>query len=84
MLVGARCAASAVGRLLARRGDRILHVDREAFPSDLPMSTQLVQHGGGGYLAREGLHDRVVATNSPSISRFDEELVAAELSRWPV
>jgi hypothetical protein len=30
---------SALGMLLARRGYRILLVDRDAFPSDMPMST---------------------------------------------
>src|SRR5262245_8732349 len=37
IIVGARCAGSALGLLLARRGYRILLVDRDTFPSDMPM-----------------------------------------------
>jgi flavin-dependent dehydrogenase len=84
MIVGARCAGSALGRLLARRGYRVLRVDCDACPRDMPMSSPFVPHRGATCLARWGLCDQVVATNRPPVSRFDEELVAAERSRWPV
>ena len=42
IIVGARCAGSSLGRLLARRGYRILLVDRDPFPSDMPMSAHFV------------------------------------------
>lgn len=84
MIVGAKSAGSALSRLLARRGYRVLRLDRDTCPRDMPMSTPFVRHRGGMCLAHWGLCDRVVATNSPPVSRFDEELVAAERSRWPV
>ena len=36
ILVGARCAGAATAMLLARRGHKVLLVDRATFPSDLP------------------------------------------------
>jgi hypothetical protein len=84
MIVGTRCAGSALGRLLARRGYRILRVDCDACPSAMPTSTPFVPHREGTCLARWGLCDQVVAANGPPVSRVDEELVAAERSRWHV
>src|SRR4029453_11969059 len=34
VVVGARCAGSALGTLLARSGRRVLMIDRDRFPSD--------------------------------------------------
>jgi 2-polyprenyl-6-methoxyphenol hydroxylase-like FAD-dependent oxidoreductase len=70
IIVGARCAGSALGLLLARRGYRILLVDRATFPSDMPMSTHFVHQRGVACLARWGLREQVVATQSPPVSRF--------------
>jgi len=36
IIVGARCAGSPTAMLLARRGYRVLVVDRTTFPSDSP------------------------------------------------
>jgi flavin-dependent dehydrogenase len=36
IIVGARCAGSGLGLLLARRGYRVLLVDRATFPSERP------------------------------------------------
>ena len=36
VVVGARCAGSATALLLARKGYKVLLVDRSSFPSDLP------------------------------------------------
>jgi len=38
IVVGARCAGSAIALLLARRGYRVLLLDRATFPSDMPTS----------------------------------------------
>jgi 2-polyprenyl-6-methoxyphenol hydroxylase-like FAD-dependent oxidoreductase len=70
IIVGARCAGSALGLLLARRGYRVLLVDRATFPSDMPMSTHFVHQRGVACLARWGLREQVVATKSPPVSRF--------------
>jgi flavin-dependent dehydrogenase len=52
IIVGARCAGSALGLLLARRGYRALLVDRATFPSDMPMSSHFVHQRGIACLAR--------------------------------
>jgi 2-polyprenyl-6-methoxyphenol hydroxylase-like FAD-dependent oxidoreductase len=69
IIVGARCAGSALGLLLARRGYRILLVDRDTFPSDMPMSSHFVHQRGVACLTRWGLRDQIVATNSPPVTR---------------
>jgi len=61
IVVGARCAGSATALLLARRGYRVLLVDRAAFPSDT-LSTHNIQVPGGAALKRLGLLDRLRAT----------------------
>ena len=45
IVVGARCAGSPTAMLLARRGYRVLLLDRGAFPSD-HMSTHWVHQPG--------------------------------------
>src|SRR5262245_4680268 len=52
--------------LLARRGRRVLLVDRAAFPSDT-LSTHYVPQAGLAYLARWGLLERLVASGCPPI-----------------
>jgi 2-polyprenyl-6-methoxyphenol hydroxylase-like FAD-dependent oxidoreductase len=61
IILGARVAGSPTAMLLARKGYRILLVDRATFPSDT-MSTHQVQMPGGIALKRWGLLDAVVAT----------------------
>ena len=64
IVVGARCAGSPTAMLLARKGYRVLVVDRATFPSDT-ISTHLIHPPGLGLLKRWGLFDRVVATGCP-------------------
>jgi len=61
IVLGARVAGSPTAMLLARKGYRVLLVDRAAFPSDT-MSTHQVQIPGGITLKRWGLLDAMVAT----------------------
>src|SRR5689334_18313659 len=61
IILGARVAGSPTAMLLARKGYRILLVDRATFPSDT-MSTHQVQIPGGIALKGWGLLDTVVAT----------------------
>jgi flavin-dependent dehydrogenase len=72
IVVGARCAGSPTATLLARKGYRVLLVDRTSFPSDT-ISTHLLHPLGVEALARWGLLDRLVATGCPHIHtyRFD-------------
>ena len=69
IVVGARCAGSPTAMLLARKGYRVLVVDRATFPSDT-ISTHLVQPLGVAALARWGLVDRLVATGCPPIDTY--------------
>jgi 2-polyprenyl-6-methoxyphenol hydroxylase-like FAD-dependent oxidoreductase len=55
--------------LLARRGYRVLAVDRATFPSDT-VSTHLIHPPGVAALRRWGLLDRVVATGCPAIHTY--------------
>jgi 2-polyprenyl-6-methoxyphenol hydroxylase-like FAD-dependent oxidoreductase len=72
IVVGARCAGSPTAMLLARKGYKVLVVDKATFPSDT-ISTHLVHPPGVSALRRWGLLDRVVATGCPPIHtyRFD-------------
>jgi flavin-dependent dehydrogenase len=69
IVVGARCAGSPTAMLLARRGYRVLLVDKAAFPSDT-MSTHVVHPPGVASLARWGLLDRLVATGCPALQHY--------------
>jgi 2-polyprenyl-6-methoxyphenol hydroxylase-like FAD-dependent oxidoreductase len=66
IVVGARCAGSPAAMLLARKGYRVLLVDRASFPSDT-VSTHLIHAPGVAALARWGLLDQVTATGCPPI-----------------
>jgi 2-polyprenyl-6-methoxyphenol hydroxylase-like FAD-dependent oxidoreductase len=68
IVVGARCAGSPTAMLLARKGYRVLLVDRATFPSDT-ISTHLVWPHGAEILDRWGLLERLAATGCPPIAR---------------
>jgi flavin-dependent dehydrogenase len=69
IVVGARCAGSPTAMLLARKGYRVLLVDRATFPSD-SMSTHYIHQPGVAALKRWGLLERLIATNCPPVTRF--------------
>jgi len=85
IVVGGRCAGASTAMLLARRGRRVLVVDRARFPSDT-LSAHSIQPGGVARLARWGLLDRVRATGAPFVSnvRFDVGEIALEGTPAPV
>ena len=68
VVVGARVAGSATGMLLARKGLRVLVVDRATFPSDT-LSTHQVQLPGVALLHEWGLLDRIAAAGTPATRR---------------
>lgn len=80
VIVGARCAGSAIAMLLARRGYRVLLIDRQTFPSDMPMSTHFIHQRGVGCLSRWGLRDQIIATESRPVSRFKIDMGPFTLS----
>jgi len=69
IVVGARCAGSPTAMLLARKGYKVLLVDRATFPSDT-ISTHLIHSPGVSILKQWGLLDRVVATGCPPIDTY--------------
>lgn len=68
IVVGARCAGAATAMLLARKGHRVLLVDRGHFPSDMRQSTHLVWQPGVARLETWGLRGEVAASGCPAIT----------------
>jgi 2-polyprenyl-6-methoxyphenol hydroxylase-like FAD-dependent oxidoreductase len=67
IIVGARCAGSPTAMLLARKGYRVLLVDKASFPSDT-ISTHIIWPHGAEALDRWRLLERVAATGCPPIA----------------
>jgi 2-polyprenyl-6-methoxyphenol hydroxylase-like FAD-dependent oxidoreductase len=84
IIVGARVAGAATAMLLARKGLRVLAVDRASFPSDT-LSTHQIQVPGVAKLYEWGLLDRVVASGAPATRqvRFDYAGSAASPASGP-
>jgi flavin-dependent dehydrogenase len=66
LVVGARCAGAATARLLARRGARVLMVDRGAHGADT-LSTHALMRGAVVQLHRWGLLKALVAAGTPPV-----------------
>jgi 2-polyprenyl-6-methoxyphenol hydroxylase-like FAD-dependent oxidoreductase len=73
IVVGARCAGSPTALLLARKGYRVLLLDKATFPSDT-MSGHMLHTRGGACLKRWGILDRVIATRCPAITSVTLDL----------
>src|SRR5438093_9868178 len=69
IVVGARCAGSPTAMLLARKGYRVLLLDKASFPSDT-LSVHYIHQPGVARLKRWELLDRVVASNCPPVHRL--------------
>jgi 2-polyprenyl-6-methoxyphenol hydroxylase-like FAD-dependent oxidoreductase len=67
IIVGARCAGAPTAMLLARKGYRVLLLDRARFPSDT-VSTHILWPHGAEVMDRWGLLDRLAATNCPPVA----------------
>ncbi|SRR5579883_2287107 len=67
IVVGARCAGSPTAMLLARKGYRVLLLDKAGFPSD-HLSTHWIQQPGVAHLERWGLRERLASTDCPPIT----------------
>jgi 2-polyprenyl-6-methoxyphenol hydroxylase-like FAD-dependent oxidoreductase len=66
IVVGARCAGSPTAMLLARKGYRLLLVDKTSFPSDVVNGYYLQQHAVL-QLRRWGLLDKLRSSNCPPL-----------------
>src|SRR5688572_26509467 len=82
IVVGARCAGSPTAMLLARRGYRVLVVDKATFPSDT-ISSHYLHQRGVAQLARWRLLDRVAATDAPGVTRITFDAGAVRLVGSP-
>ena len=82
IVVGARCAGSPTAMLLARKGHKVLMVDRASFPSDT-VSTHLIHPPGIAALKRWGLLDRLAATGCPPISSYSIDLGSFSITGSP-
>jgi 2-polyprenyl-6-methoxyphenol hydroxylase-like FAD-dependent oxidoreductase len=67
IVVGARCAGSPTAILLARKGYRVLLVDKATFPSDT-ISTHIIWPHAAEVMDGWGLLDRLAATNCPPVA----------------
>lgn len=68
LVVGARCAGAAAAMLMARRGMRVLAVDRGGYGTDT-LSTHALMRGGVMLLARWGVLGRIAEAGTPPIHR---------------
>ncbi|HEU4464535.1 MAG TPA: NAD(P)/FAD-dependent oxidoreductase [Gemmatimonadota bacterium] len=82
IVVGARCAGSPTAMLLARKGHRVLVVDRATFPSDT-ISTHLVHPPGVASLRSWGLLERLIATGCPPIDTYSFDFGVFALTGAP-
>src|SRR5215475_3714280 len=82
IIVGARCAGSPTAMLLARKGYRVLLVDKTRFPSDT-VSTHIVWPAGVSRLRHWGLLGKVVASNCPAIGKINFDAGPFVLSGTP-
>jgi 2-polyprenyl-6-methoxyphenol hydroxylase-like FAD-dependent oxidoreductase len=82
IVVGARCAGSPTAMLLARKGHRILLVDRDVFPSDI-FRAHVVRWSGAKALKRWGLLDRVLATGCPPFTSYTTDFGDFPLCGFP-
>ena len=70
IVVGARCAGSPVGMLLARAGHKVLIVERDTFPSDT-LSTAHMQPDAVIRMTKWGLIDRLIAAGTPPYAKMN-------------
>ena len=73
IIIGARCAGSPTAMLLARRGYKVLLLDKASFPSDT-VSTHIIFVQGVLKLKRWGLLDKIIASNCPVIRKVAIDL----------
>jgi flavin-dependent dehydrogenase len=82
IVVGARCAGSPTAMLLARKGYRVLLVDRARFPSDT-LSCHFIHQPGVASLKRWGLLPEIARTNCPPVRAQTVDLGPVVLTGSP-
>src|SRR5687768_497955 len=81
IITGARVAGAPTAMLLARRGYKVLLVDRATFPSDT-LSTHYIHQPGVAALRRWGVLDKVAASGCPAITEITMDLGPFSLRGW--
>ncbi len=66
LVVGARCAGAACAMLMARRGMRVLAIDRGGYGADT-LSTHALMRGGVLQLHRWGVLPRLLEVGTPAV-----------------
>lgn len=66
IVIGARCAGASTALQLARKGHRVLMVDRATFPSDIPHG-HFIHQEGPSRLKRWGLLQHIEASGCPGV-----------------
>ena len=79
IVVGARCAGAATAMLLARKGLKVLLVDKSTFPGEIPHG-HFIHRGGPRLLHQWGLLERVLATGCPPSTTFTMDAGEIRLS----
>ena len=82
IVVGARCAGSPTAMLLARKGYRVLLVDKATFPSDITRG-HYIHQPGIARLKHWGLLDRLAASNCPPVGKMALDLGPLTLAGSP-
>jgi flavin-dependent dehydrogenase len=73
IVVGARCAGAATALLLARKGFRVLIVDKARFPSEIPHG-HFIHREGPRLLQRWGVLDKIVRSGCPPVTKWTTDL----------
>jgi 2-polyprenyl-6-methoxyphenol hydroxylase-like FAD-dependent oxidoreductase len=82
LIVGTRCSGAALAMLLARRGCKVLAIDRVHFPSDT-ISTHFLWPRTTSFLAKWGLLENLSATGCPAIERVTADYGAVAICGRP-
>ena len=83
VIVGARCAGASTAMLLARRGLRVLVLDK-ARPGSDTLSTLFIQPAGAALLRAWGLAPAIQATGVPAIGRVSWDFGVTTIAGFAV
>ena len=73
IVVGGRCAGAATALLLARKGFKVLVVDKARFPSEIPQG-HFIHRQGPRLLHRWGVLDQIVRSGCPPVTKITRPL----------
>jgi len=73
IVVGGRCAGAATALLLARKGFKVLVVDKARFPAEIPHG-HFIQRQGPRLLQSWGLLDNIVRSGCPAVTKVTMDL----------